>query len=420
MRKANFLVAGRRWRKTTFALSVMVEAALERQAEYVWAAPTFKQVRRGWEEMRRGCLGVVEFNQGLMDATFPNGSVVHFLSVQEYDHNRGYTSFGTVIDEASEVARDAYTTVLRPQLFGTDGWLLAQGTPKGRTWFFEEYTATANDERANSACWQIPTLGALIDPDTHALLRSPHPYENPTFGFDELLTEYQTLPERVFRQEYLAEFLDDAGGVFRNVAGGIRGQPQDGPSHSTRQYAIGLDLAKHLDFTVMVVMDLAARQVVGFERFNQADWTLQKARIVTAAHKWNNAIIWQDATGVGDPIYDDLRAAGLRIHPYTLTHASKDALINNAVLLVEQGEVGYPNIPALISELKAFEYQRTAAGTLRMAAPENMHDDCVIAFALACWALARGGHSSIPREALEQLRAPVSQIGGVNILRKTF
>jgi hypothetical protein len=420
MRQHNFLVAGRRWRKTTFAMSFMVESALALPAEYVWSAPTFKQVRLGWDEMRRGCAEVAQFNQGRMDATFINGSVVHFLSMEDYNNNRGFTSFGTVIDEASEIAREAYTAVIRPQLFGTDGWLLALGTPKGHTWFYEEYTAAQLGDRPHSACWQIPTLGAHINADSRALVRAPHAYENPEFTFKQLQEEYDTLPERYFRQEYLAEFLDDAGGVFHNVMGCIRGELQAGPAHSTRQYAIGLDLAKHQDYTVLTIMDLAARQVVGFERFNQADWTLQKARIVATALKWNNALVWMDATGVGDPIYDDLRAAGLRIHPYVFTHASKDALTNNAVLLVEQGEVGYPNIPPMIADLKALEYQRTSAGTLRIAAPEGGHDDCVFSFCLACWALARGNHTTIPADVFEQLRAPISQIGGINILRKTF
>ena len=424
MRRFNYLVAGRRWRKTTLAVAVIVERALAYPAEYVWAAPTYKQVRRGWEEMRRACGEVVTFREGLMTAQFPDvsgqrGSVIHFLSMENYDNTRGYTSYGTVIDEASEVVEAAYTTALRPQLFGTNGWMLAMGTPKGRNWFFKEYQLSTSGERDDSMAWRIPTLGATIS-DRFGLVRFEHPYENPTFSFDELRHEYETLPERVFRQEYLAEFLDDAGGVFRGVEGCIDGELVSGPVNPHAQYVIGIDLAKHLDYTVCIVMDRVTRRVVAFDRFNQSDWPLQKARIITLAHTWNDALVWMDTTGLGDPIYDDLRLAGLRIQPYRFTHATKDALINNAVLQVEQRTVRFPRIETLIGELKAIEYKRTAAGTLIMNAPEGMHDDAAIAFCLACWGVGPASQARIPQQAIEQLRAPVSEIGGVKILRKRF
>jgi hypothetical protein len=178
-----------------------------------------------------------------------------------------------------------------------------------------------------------------------------------------------------------------------------------------------LDLAKHSDYSVCVVSDVRERRVVAFDRFNKADWGLQKARIVAMAKRWNDALVWMDATGVGDPVYDDLRAGGLRVHPYKFTNATKTALIDNAVLMVEQQDISYPDIPELISELQSYEYQRTPAGLLRMSAPEGMHDDCVIAFSLMCMALGhRGGH--IPPQAVEMLTRPISDVGGVKLMRR--
>lgn len=424
MRRFNYLVAGRRWRKTTLAVAVMVERALAEPNEYVWAAPIYKQVRRGWDEMQRACGEVVHFREGQMTAQFPDiggrrGSIIHFLSMENYDSTRGYTSFGTVIDEASEVVEAAYTTALRPQLFGTNGWLLALGTPKGRNWFFREYQLSVGGDRADAAAWRIPTLGAVVS-DELGLVRVSHPYENPTFSFEELRHEWETLPERVFKQEYLAEFLDDAGGVFRGVEACVAGEVMAAPTNPQTQYVIGIDLAKHLDYTVCVVMDRVTRRVVAFDRFNQSDWPLQKARIITLAHTWNNALVWMDTTGIGDPIYDDLRLAGLRIEPYRFTHATKDALVNNAVLQVEQRTVSFPRIETLIGELKALEYRRTAAGTLTMRAPDGMHDDAAMAFCLACWGVGPASQMRIPTQAIEQMRAPVSEIGGVRIMRKRF
>lgn len=420
MQRHNFLVAGRRWRKTTLAMSVMVEEALGASAEYIWAAPTDKQVRRGWEEMKRACVPLVQFNDGRLEAHYPNGSVVYFLNLTDYDNKRGFTSFGTVIDEASEVAAEAYTTVLRPMLSDTNGWLLAFGTPKGQNWFFSEIQSVLHGDRPHAMTWQAPTLGARIEDGQ--LIRAPHPLENPEFSWDALLTEFQTLPERVFRQEYLAEFLDDAGGVFRNVDGCVlAGESlRERPGHRSEQYVIGIDLAKHKDFTVLCIGDLRTQRVVAFDRFNKADWGLQKQRIMAAAQKWNNALCWMDTTGLGDPIYDDLRHAGLRIHPYQFTPASKQALINNAVLMVEQQSVRFPPIPVLLSELKAYQYVRTDAGRLTTSAPEGLHDDAVVAFALMCWPMGHVPTGRLTTEVLDMQRRPLTDIRGTTLLGKTF
>ena len=51
-RRFNWLAAGRRWRKTTMAMTISVEAAAAGQT-VIWGAPTYNQVRIGMEETRR-------------------------------------------------------------------------------------------------------------------------------------------------------------------------------------------------------------------------------------------------------------------------------------------------------------------------------------------------------------------------------
>jgi hypothetical protein len=414
MQRFNWLCAGRRWRKTTLAMTVALEEAL-RGKQVVWGAPTFDQVRVGWKEAKRAAAGVLRFHETQMRVETPSGGAIIYRSFDDPDNARGHTADGVIIDEAADVVEEGWTEVLRPMLVDTGGWLLALGTPKGRNWFWRECMRAP--ERDEAISWQAPTLGAqVIDGQ---LVRVPHPLENPEIAWGELVDIFTGIPERVFRQEILAEFLENAGGVFRNVRACVAGQLEERPSHPARQYVMGVDLAKHADYTVCCVGDMTDRRVVAYDRYNQADWGLQKTRIIQMAHHWNNALVWLDATGVGDPIYDDLRAAGLRIHPYKFTSASKTTLINNAVLMVEQQEVHYPEIAALISELSSYEYERLPAGGLRMNAPAGMHDDFVVAFSLMCWPLAHHAPGLAP-QALEQLRGSETEIGGVRIMRKVF
>ncbi len=157
-------------------------------------------------------------------------------------------------------------------------------------------------------------------------------------------------------------------------------------------FHIGVDLAKYMDFTVITVLDRKG-DLVYFDRFNKIDWNLQKERIRFISKKYPGKIVL-DSTGVGDPIYDELRKDGLNVEGYRFTSPSKEQLINNLSMVIEQELVHLDDIPELINELEIFEYQITPSRNLKMSAPEGYHDDCVISLALAAWSYHAG--NSLP------------------------
>jgi hypothetical protein len=65
------------------------------------------------------------------------------------------------------------------------------------------------------------------------------------------------------------------------------------------------------------------------------------------------------------------------------TNATKQQLIENLALHIEQETVSFPEIPELINELSLYGYEITRAGNITYAAPPGYHDDCVISLALA-------------------------------------
>jgi hypothetical protein len=405
MQRHTILDAGRRWRKTTLAMRKSIMAAIQGE-RIVWGAPTYKQVDIGWNEARRAVEGVFTFRTTKMEAISPTGGIVTYRSLDDPNNARGLSADGIVIDEAADVSEEAWYEVLHPMLIDTGGWSLFLGTPKGHNWFWREYEHAR--DRENSIAFTAPTKGAqVIDGQ---LVRVPHPLENPDIPWEEIVEIFNTTPERTFRQEILAEFLENAGGVVRGVRDAVGGRLEAGPSLPATEYIMGVDFAKHNDFTVCVVIDRLRRQVVDFQRWNQADWPLQERRVCEIAAKWNNALVWADETGLGGPILDHLRRMGIRICGYTFTQNSKRELIDNMVLLVEQRQVHYPDIPVLISELSSYEYERLPGGGLRMNAPSGMHDDCVIAFALACWPLARTS-SPITLDMIEAISSPTGMTG---------
>jgi hypothetical protein len=273
-----------------------------------------------------------------------------------------------VVDEAARLMPKIWQNHISQRLLDKRGWALLISTPRGKGWFHEMFRRGQGLDRDHES-WNMPS------------------WTSPLLDRDLIEAERTRLPERVFLQEYGAEFLEGSGSVFRNVRECATGTWK-APEYEARYYA-GLDLAKVEDFTVHLIMN-KAREVVHFERYNRIDWALQLNRIKTACDRYNKAYVLVDSTGAGEPMYEALQRAGCRVKGYGFTAASKAALINSLALALEQRQIVLPRpeiCPELIDELEAFEFSVSDAGNMRTGAPSGMHDDCVIALALAAWEL---------------------------------
>ena len=145
-----------------------------------------------------------------------------------------------------------------------------------------------------------------------------------------------------------------------------------------RAVAFGVDLAKTVDFTVVVGLD-SNRVVSEFRRF-QAPWPDTRDRIMGAVGT-RRALV--DATGVGDPIMDDLvRLRHGRYEPYKFSAPKKQQLMEGLAVAIQSGTVRFPDGPIRL-ELESFEYEYKERGRVYYSAPSGSHDDCVVALGLA-------------------------------------
>ena len=371
---------GRRFGKTLcLAAELLDRGGCEKGGEYGWVAPTYNVAERGIEAFRMiadGFVNVCGRAPSRVEFTGPVGPVrVWFLSADNPDNIRGFGFQGLVIDEAASIPRDVWHYVLRPTIAQTLGWAVFVSTPKGRNWFYDLFTRGQDPGEKDYASFTFPSKAS------------------PYFPAKEWDEAKRTLPEDVFRQEYMAEFLEDSAGVFRNVDGCLIAPP-DGTE--ARQVVIGCDIAKHTDWTVLIAMDAASGRCFAMERFNQLDWPIQKERIVTFARKWRGRVIL-DATGIGDPIYDDLKWVLPDIEPFKLTPMSKTELVQRLIVAIEQRQVSWPgevvtaktakrcdgDWEILTAEMKRYEYSIGPTGGISYGAPSGYHDDCVMGLALA-------------------------------------
>ena len=364
---------GRRGGKTELAENEVILRAVENpslQYPYWLIAPTFRQAKSiNWVRLK----ALLEadknwkFNeQELYAEHLIFKTRIELKGSDNEDSLRGVGLSGVVMDECATIKANVWPEIIRPMLADRKGWALFISTPKGRNWFYDLFIK-GNGEDPNWKSWKYPTS------------------INKYISQEEIDQARKDMSERLFKQEFLAEFLDDDTGVFKGVkrcAVGTLQEPLLG-----RFYVMGVDLAKTEDFTVLTIIDSVTRNVVHIERFQNVMWKDQKLRIQDLALTYNNALCWVDSTGVGDPIYEDLMSAGVSCEGYKFTNESKHKLIEQLAIAIEQRKITFPNHDYFVQELLNYEYSITDAGRIQYSAPAGKHDDCVISLALAVWGI---------------------------------
>lgn len=370
------VACGRRFGKTIEEMIEAAETTIRDGLPVGWFVPNYKYMKEPWKEItNRFAPAIASKNKSDRVIELRNGGRIDFWTLDNDDPGRSYKYAKAIVDEAGMVPNlgELWNDAILPTLTDYSGRAVFGGTPKGRNFFCEIFNRGNNpDEYSEWKSFHAPT--------------SANPYL-PKLAYDRDYLLSQGLPDRSYRQEFLAEFIDDAGGVFIGVDMIIdKGRAVNEPPVAGKRYFCGIDLAQSQDFTVISIFDQDGRQVY-FDRFQRLSWELTIQRLIIAISEYG-ATGFVDATGVGAPIYEALVAAGVDIMPFQFTAQSKGGLIERAVATVQRKDIQLMDILIQTDELKAYEYEVTKSGNVRMNAPEGMHDDCVIAVALAINAMA--------------------------------
>ena len=298
------------------------------------------------------------------------GNYCDFRSAERPDLLEGFGYHLILLNEAGIILRDRYLweNAIKPMTLDHDPDVIIGGTPKGGG-LFEEMAANAAERMAAG--------------DPRFWTKTYTSYDNPFIKSEQIDLMASEIPELVREQEIYGKFNADKGSVFRRLKEAIDDSLKALPHCAVgRKYYMGVDLAKHVDWTVIVVLDDLGKMVY-FNRFHKLDWEYQQRVIIEAAALFRARVLI-DSTGIGDPIFDALKSKGLTLEGYKISSTeAKKKLIEGLMLAFEMAKVRIFDDQILKDELRLFGYEISPSGILRYGAPEGHHDDCVIALALA-------------------------------------
>ena len=201
-------------------------------------------------------------------------------------------------------------------------------------------------------------------------------YDNPMIDAREIDSIRLTVPDHIFRQEYLAEFIDGATGLFKNVRESIGQAQQIGKIYG------GLDIGRADDYTVLTI-GTKEGGVFFIERYRQDEWSNIIKKVGARINQFK-AVTYVEVNNQGDVFYEMLKKiTGNLIEPFTTSSKTKPIMIEDLAVSFEQMELIIPNEEYLIDELEAFTYiYDPKTRHVKYSAPEGIHDDSVISLSL--------------------------------------
>lgn len=331
---------------------------------YWWVAPSYAQTEIAYRRLKLALPDkFCKFNDTSLTVTLPNGARIWFKSGEKPDSLYGEDVYAAIIDEASRLRADAFYA-LRSTLTKTQGKIRMIGNVKGRrNWFYAMCRKAEAGEPGH-----VYTKITASDAVTAGILSK-----------EEIEDAKRTMPENIFRELFLAEPSDDGGNPF----GQTHIQACIAPMSSNSPVVFGVDLAKSVDWTVIIGLD-SNGIVCHFSRF-QAPWQETILRIRNEVGVTKTRV---DSTGVGDPVLEALQrpgpTAGIdreNFEGVKFTAQSKQQMMEGLAVGIQNKTVHYPEGP-IVSELDSYEYIYTRTGVHYDTAP-GAHDDCVCALALA-------------------------------------
>lgn len=362
-------------------------------------SPVMSQSRKMYEDIVRICGGLItKANGGTYEITFINKSKILFRSAEQGDSIRGNTVKGSgilVVDEAAYIKDEIFYSVLVPTTNVNKNAIFIFSTPKFKTGFFYELYLKGLKGHKNLKTFDWTQ------------------YDLSKYLTEEMLEMYrQQMPRMSFASEFLGEFIDADGSVFTDFKKNIQQCKLD--YTQPVQIAIDWGTGTGNDYTVLTVGQVQNNKIVAIDQlaFNDlnANKTISKIEslvsgLVNKGVKEISVICEKNSIGnvfyqlmidrlddfenrYNDSVdYDD--AVDIHCNTFTTTNKSKEDIIKNTILCLEQNKLLLPEIEQLHLEMGAYECKSSKNGLLTYNAPSGMHDDRVMSLCILVGKLFR-------------------------------
>jgi len=371
------LACGARWGKDRASIASFCKNFAEMLSEsrpkflipkvHGWLlAPNFPMARQLWRELKEFWPKewTLRKNESDHQLETVGDGLIEVKSSDNWDHLVAVGLDALVHTEFARVRdQEGVFSMLRGRLAspgrgpgGKGGIAIFNSTPRGRDFFYKMFLWGGDPNFPDWKSFQYPT--------------ETNPYILP----GEVEAAKMTMPERLFRQEFLAEFLSDSGEIFINVDDVSIGIIQN-PERNLAYYA-AWDPAQRNDWSAFGIRNERGEQVLK-ERWTGLPWTSQLDRVEYLCKRYNNAPLSIDSTGIGETLPEAACQRGVEATGHFFSNALKEQMVTHLSLLMERRDVILLDDKDQKEELKSYTYDITKTGKISYHAIQGTHDDLV-------------------------------------------
>lgn len=369
------IVAPRGWGKTFFVSNLMLYYAINDPGCKIMYT---SKVGSQWADMKRQLETMTE-GTGLLDRwlgseksyVLNNGSEIFFRSIQLPENIRGGQLTYLFCDEAATYGENVFNEILRGKMRVKGKKVFLISTPKGLNWFYDMFKLADKDSPNYS--------------DTH------YSFQGDSQDNEYFLEVWNSItpgsmPEFLYRQEFLGEFLVDGGGVFGANLEKCQ-VLEEWPKYDPKEtYFAGIDIGFHNDYTVLTIVN-SKNEVVYIYRANLKDahtydTLAREIGLLLNSYNVRKCLIEKNFNEV-------FCAAVMKTHRsvemWHTSNESKKNIIEELIYLVQDMNIKLPKQILhmyLVKEMSDFGFKYLQGGRIQYGAITG-HDDCVMSLAIA-------------------------------------
>lgn len=286
--------------------------------------------------------------------------ICSFASMQSGDTRVSNIFHLILLDEAALCPDISVYRILPTQMrYNPEGsQIVMASTPRGNNWFKQRWDSGV-DVRFQLSSYDSP-------------------YNHP----NDIKKIEASMSRRAAQSEIYARFLAGDGCVFdvEQMQWWSGDDKQLLPNEKV--VSIGIDLASRSDFTVMMPCTDYGR-MISPKRIQRREWQAIIQHIKAYTLQYPKATVIADGTGLGSVVTDLLRPHIPNFVSLIFTNESKNKIVTDLEVAIEQKNVTFPNDKIVRDEFGSFGYSHSKTGKYTYGGQDGSHDDIVCAAMLA-------------------------------------
>ena len=339
--------------KTLLGINLMLYWLLQKpNRKGGWISPVYAQAKSVMDTIIVSSKDTIEASNRMEGTiTFINGSTLKFLSSDSPDNIRGFRFSHLILDECAFIKENALNTAIIPTLNPSGKKCLMISTPKGKNHFYTWYNK--------------PEVVRMKFPLTEC------PYVS------KVLVEEarKSLPPDIFRQEFMADFVDSGNDVFTNVDKVSTVNLFD--IRIRHDVYVGIDTGLTEDMSAMTLIDTTGR-VRWVEAVNNKKIQEIGEQFMSIMGNFNIVGGFIESNGIGKAMADLIRPRYPRVKEFFMTQDRKQDVVRKLISDIETMTIELPTrelCPQLHDEFSTYTYKLSPSGKLSFAHLPGAHDD---------------------------------------------